>query len=223
MNVSDAVKQRISTRAFTDAPVSEDTVREILETARWSPSGGNLQPWKVHIVMGEGRARFLNAIEDSFKTAALGETPQIAIYPPKLGEPYRTRRFEVGEAMYEKLGIPREDKPARLVWLKNNFSLFGAPVGLFFSIDKQFDRGQWAHLGMFLQTIALVAQEQGLGTCMQECWATRVETISKFFNLSDDEQFYCGMALGVPDLNHAVNHVRSSRAEIDEFTSFVME
>ena len=51
------------------------------------------------------------------------------IYPPKLWEPYRTRRFQLGEAMYALLGIGREDRPGRLARLGRNFEVFGAPVG----------------------------------------------------------------------------------------------
>jgi len=52
MNVTDAVKQRISTRAFLDAPISREALAEMLETAQRSPSGGNLQPWKMIAVTG---------------------------------------------------------------------------------------------------------------------------------------------------------------------------
>ncbi len=36
-----------SVRGFTDAPVDDDTVHEILDTARFAPSGGNAQGWRV--------------------------------------------------------------------------------------------------------------------------------------------------------------------------------
>ena len=55
-----------------------------------------------------------------------------------LWEPYRTRRYELGEQMYALLGIPREDKADRLQWLTRNYEFFGAPVGLFFAIDRKF-------------------------------------------------------------------------------------
>ena len=40
------------------------------------------------------------------------ETPQYAIYPPELDDPWRGRRFAVGEALYDRLGIPREEAGA---------------------------------------------------------------------------------------------------------------
>ena len=47
MDVSQAVNQRISTRAFLDKQITADEVRDWLATAQRAPSGGNLQPWRV--------------------------------------------------------------------------------------------------------------------------------------------------------------------------------
>lgn len=223
MTVSDLLKSRISTRAFLDKPVSEEQVREILDLARWAPSGGNLQPWRVHVVMGEGRDRLIKTVKKAIAENPLADESELRIYPPKLGEPWRTRRFDVGEAMYALLDIPREDKPARIAQLLRNYEFFGAPVGLFFSLHRQFDKGQWAHLGMFMQSIALAALEKGLATCMQEAWAARAKTVSAFLGLPDDEQLYCGMALGYADKAAKVNELRSSRVSVDEFTMFISE
>lgn len=221
MNVSDALKARISTRAFLDKPVSEQVIRDILDIARWAPSGGNLQPWQVHVVTGPARDRLIDNVKNLSNLFA--DEAELQVYPPKLQEPWRSRRYEVGEAMYAKLNIPRDDKGARIEHLMRNYDFFGAPVGLFFSLNRQFDKGQWAHLGMFMQSIALAALEQGLATCMQEAWAARAKTVSAFLNLPDDEQLYCGMALGYADEAAPVNSLRSTRASTDEFVTFLSE
>ena len=44
MSVEKTLKTRISTRAFLDKPVAREELEAILEIARWSPSGGNVQP-----------------------------------------------------------------------------------------------------------------------------------------------------------------------------------
>ncbi|MEM9013978.1 MAG: nitroreductase [Pseudomonadota bacterium] len=223
MNVEDAVKTRISVRAFLDDPVSADEIDAILDIARWSPSGGNLQPWRVDVVLGPARDRLVNTVKEAIASNPLGNEGELAVYPPSLCEPWRTRRYEIGEAMYAKLGVPREDKGARLAWLARNYEFFGAPVGLFFSLHRQFDKGQWAHLGMLMQTIALVAHERGFGTCMQEAWIMRAKTVSDFLGLGDDQQLYCGMALGRPDPDAPVNSLRSARAPLSETTHFITE
>lgn len=223
MNITDAVKTRISTRNFLDKPVSEAEVREILDIARWSPSGGNLQPWRVDVVLGAARDRLVDQVTQAVAQNPMEDESELNMYPPNLQDPWRTRRYEIGEEMYALLGIPREDKAARYAHLARNFEFFGAPVGLFFSLDRQFDKGQWAHLGMLMQTIALVALEKGLATCMQEAWMMRVNTVSEFLGLPENQQLYCGMALGYANPDAKVNALRSSRVEVDEFAHFMSE
>jgi nitroreductase len=219
-SVADALKTRISVRAFLDKPVSDETIGEILEVAKLAPSGGNLQPWKVHVVTGAARARLVETVKTSIAENPFASEMEIAVYPDNLWEPFRTRRFAVGEQMYGLVGIPREDKAKRLEWFGRNFEFFGAPVGLFFAIDRRFDRGQWAHLGMFMQSIALLAVEKGLGSCMQECWAMRARSIAAFLGVPNTEMIYCGMALGYPDPSEPVNRLRSARAGLEEFVTF---
>jgi nitroreductase len=52
MEVRDAVATRFSCRAFLPAPVPLAVVHDILERAARSPSGGNLQPWRVDALSG---------------------------------------------------------------------------------------------------------------------------------------------------------------------------
>ena len=216
-SVAELLQARTSIRAFTDEPVGEDEVRQLLDAARWAPSGGNLQGWKVIVVAGEAKAEVSALTEKTLAANPFGEAGEHPVYPQPLGEPFRSRRFQVGEDMYALLGIPREDKLARLQHLARNYAFFDAPVGLFFVIDRQMGHGQWAHLGMFMQSVALVAQERGLSTCMQESWAMVRETLHTHFELPEEELIYCGMALGHADEDAPVNRLRSARAEVGEF------
>ena len=219
MTVTEALQRRISVRAFQDKPVSEDFVREILDVARRAPSGGNLQPWKVIVVAGAAQQAVVK-VAKNYPGMFPAEDAGRPVYPPNLWEPYRSRRYKIGEDLYGLLGIPREDKPARLRQLARNFEFFGAPVGLFFVIDERMGHGQWAHLGMFMQSVALVATERGLGSCFQEFWGTLRQTLKAHFQLAEHEMVYCGMALGYADESAPVNRLRSERAAVDEFASF---
>lgn len=219
-SASALIKARISTRAFLDKPVPESEIRNILEIAKFAPSGGNLQPWKVHVVTGAARERVIAAVKTSIAENPFANESELKVYPENLWEPYRSRRFHVGEEMYALLGVPREDKMARIAHLQKNFEFFGAPVGLFFTLDRRFDKGQWAHLGMFMMGVALVAEERGLATCMQEAWTTRAKTVSDALGMPETEQLYCGMALGFPDRTAPVNRLRSDRAPLEEFVTF---
>lgn len=217
MTVAELLKQRISVRAFTDQPVDAATVRGLLEDARWSPSGGNLQPWKVIAVSGAAKQAVEQLAAQTLLKNPAGEAGDYPIYPPHLGEPYRSRRYKVGEDLYALLGVPREDKAGRLRQLARNYQFFGAPVGLFFVIDRQMGHGQWAHLGMFMQSIALLAEERGLATCLQEAWGMLRQSLHRHFELGENEVLYCGMALGHADPDAPVNRLRSERAAVEEF------
>jgi nitroreductase len=216
MNVSEAIKSRVSIRAFKPDPIAEALLCEILDVARYAPSGGNLQPWKVIAVAAAER----DAVVALAKAHLPGAEDDRPVYPANLWEPYRSRRFKVGEDMYALLGIPRADKPARLMHLAQNFEFFGAPVGLFFIIDKAMGHGQWAHLGMFMQSVALAALDRGVQSCMQEAWARMRAPLAAHFALGVNEMIYCGMALGYADMSKPVNTLRSDRASVDEIAVF---
>ncbi len=221
MNVTEAIKGRISTRAFTDKPVTAADLRDILETARWSPSGGNCQPWHIYGLAGEGIARFRKALGEAMATNPMGEDTEFHVYPPAIKEPYRTRRFKCGEDLYASIGIPRENKGARLLQLARNYDFFGAPAAFFFAIDRQMGPGQWAHLGMLMQTIALTAEDKGLATCMQEAWARQHSFVRRFFAIPDELQVYCGLAVGYKDTSAPINNWRTERAPVEEIATFV--
>lgn len=207
MNVSQAVAQRISVRAFRSDPIPGALIRELLEAAARAPSGGNLQPWRVHALTGAP----LETLKARVRDNPFGETPEYDVYPANLWEPLRTRRFQCGEDLYATIGIPREDKPARLVQLAKNGELFGAPVGLFFSLDRKVGPPQWSDVGMLMQTIMLLAVERGLATCAQEYWARYPQTLADILDLPEDHMIFSGMALGYADESAPINTLRTRR------------
>jgi len=220
MTVTEAVRQRRSIRAFLPTPVPEAVLREVLDAARWAPSGSNIQAWKIVAVAGEERDAVVRMALESMGTPSMTSNDEFPIYPANLWEPLRTRRFTLAEDMYRALGIPREDKAARLRHVARNFELFGAPVGLFFVIDRRVAHGQWAHLGMLIQTVALLLEERGLGCCMQEAWAQFRPQLAARFGLPAEEMVYCGMAVGHPDRTQAVNGFPRARITVDELAQF---
>ncbi|MDG2113000.1 MAG: nitroreductase [Actinomycetota bacterium] len=216
MRVTEAVERRASIRGFTADPVGDETLRELLELSARAPSGGNVQPWRVYVVNGEAMSRFREFMAD--KKPGASEYP---VYPPGLHEPYRTNRFQLGEAMYEKMGIPREDKPARLAHLARNFEFFDAPAAFFCFVDRAMGPAQWSDLGMFLQTFMLLAVEAGLDTCPQEAWANHYESVAEFVGAPDNEMLFCGMAIGTRDDSKPVNELRSERMPFEMWATFL--
>ncbi len=221
MNVVDAIKGRISTRAFLEQPVGEADLRAILDIARWAPSGGNCQPWHVYGLSGASMVRFRVEVKEANAGNPRGDQPEFPIYPPEIKEPYRARRFACGEGLYKSIGIPREDRPGRLQQFAKNLDFFGAPAAFFFALDRQMGPGQWAHLGMLMQSIALTAEERGLATCMQEAWVQRHTLVRRFFGIPDHLQIYCGMAVGYADREAPINRWRTERAPVDEIATFL--
>lgn len=217
MNVSEAVKRRLTVRNFLDTPVPNETIAELLEKSARAPSGGNVQPWRVFVINGQSMDRF----KAHLASAQAQKVPEYQIYPDSLKSPYRDSRFKVGEDMYGLLGIPRDDKPARYAHLARNFEFFGAPAAFFCFIDKQMGPPQWSDLGMFLQTFMLLAQEAGLDTCPQEAWANRSDAVREFVGAEDDLMMFCGMAIGERNPDAAVNTLVSDREPLDVWARFV--
>ena len=220
MKVSEAIESRMSCRAFLSTPVPVEVVRNILQTAKRAPSGGNLQPWHVYVVAGAPLAELLSSVHAKFPTNPRGEGTEYDVYPPQLTEPYRSRRFKCGEDLYATINIARENRTARWQQFAKNFQLFGAPVALFFAIDRQMGMGQWVDLGMFMQSIMLLAREQSLHTCAQESWVVWHKTIAAYLQLPANLLLFCGMALGYRDEDAPINRLRTERAELDEFAVF---
>lgn len=220
MKVSEALKSRKSIRGFLDKPVPGDLIRRVLEVSSRAPSGGNVQPWIIHVVGGES-LKELKAIM-ARKTAA-GPTPEPAeykIYPDNLWSPYRERRFELGEDLYACLGIPREDKTGRLRQFARNFQFFGAPLALFCYVDRGMGPPQWSDLGMYLQSVMLLLREEGVDSCAQECWSVYPRTIGEFLGAPEQHMLFCGMAIGYADPNEPANRLESKRAPLSEFATF---
>ena len=220
VSVTQAVAQRRSIRAFTDRSVDVLLLHTLIERAARAPSGGNLQPWHVHIVTGDAMARLKALMATRVIEAPMGEGAEYAIYPSVMAERFNDRRKGVGAAMYDALGIERGDRARRQAVFAENFQFFGAPVGLFCTVERDHGPPQWSDCGMFLQTLMLLLVEAGLDSCAQEAWALWPKTIGDFLALPDSQMLFTGMAIGYRDAEAAVNDWPVPRAPVDEFATF---
>jgi nitroreductase len=223
MNVYEALVSRHSVRDFLPTPVSGEVIRRVLTAASRSPSGGNVQPWHIDVVAGERLDELKAIMRRRMQQVAAGddaERPEYDIYPKELVAPYRDYRYQLGEAMYATLGIPREDKAGRLKWFARNFQFFGAPMALFCSIDRRMGPPQWSDLGMFLQSVMLLLREEGLDSCPQECWSVYPQTIGRFIAIPAERMLFCGMSIGHANPEHPVNRLASQRAGLSQFATF---
>jgi len=221
MDVFEAVASRYSCRAFLPTPIPEATIRNIVERAARAPSAGNMQPWRIYAIAGK-RVEQLKALLAPRMATELpkGEGTDYTIYPEPLTEPYRTRRFQVGEALYQSIHVTSDDKPARYRQFARNYEFFGAPVALFFARENAHGPAQWADIGGYLQTVALLARGVGLHTCPQQAWVSFNRTVRDFLQLPEHLMIYSGMAVGFEDKAASINGWRSPREPLDAFASF---
>ena len=78
------------------------------------------------------------------------------------------------------------------------------------------EQGQWADVGMFLQSILLLAQERGLAACPQAAWAAMHKTVRAHLALSEEYIVFCGISLGYADLAQPINGLVTERASFEE-------
>ncbi|MGB5324474.1 MAG: nitroreductase [Pseudomonadales bacterium] len=220
LTVSEAIQKRGSVRAYTTQQVARETIEEILSLARLAPSNGNLQPWQVHVLTGDIKKQLSDAVFRKVAEQPQGEPTDVRIYPKGVVDPWRQRRFECGETLYNALGIARDDKMGRMMQMAKNFSFFDAPVGMIFTVDNSMVEQQYVDVGILLQSIMLLAQERGLSTCPQAAWSMWPGIIREVLGLPDSERVVVGLAMGYADDNSNAAHIPQQRVVLEEYTSF---
>ena len=219
MNVTEAIKHRHSTRAYLNKTVSKKQVQDILEIARFAPSGVNMQPWQVAIISGQSKSSLQQQMQAAFESSKK-ESMDYHYYPTHWVEPYKGRRVATGTELYNALSISREDKERRLQQWQANYRAFDAPVMLLFFMNPALETGSYLDYGMFLQNIMLLAEEGGLATCPQGALGEFPKLIKNFLNYDESLILLGGMALGYEDKDNAVNQYRTTRVEVAEFSEF---
>lgn len=219
MHFEEALRARKSVRAFRPDPVPRALVEELLELASRSPSGTNIQPWKVHVVAGEVRGqleREVLAHRDTMPEDARAEFPRTG----KRKEPYIGRMRKLGKDMYSLIGIPKGDQAANWAQWGRNYKFFDAPVGLIFTVDKDLDAMSYVDVGMFMQSFMLAAKVRGLDSCAQGAWNNYWSVTRRVLNVPDDQYIIVGLSLGYADDRHPVNTLVSEREPVESFATF---
>ncbi len=219
MNVSEALKARKSTRAYLTKEVEQEKIERILDAARHAPSGTNTQPWQVAVVRGATKQKLQQTMEEAFRTGNHG-VMDYQYYPLEWQEPYKGRRKACGLQMYQTLAISREDKQRQLEQWAANYRAFDAPVMLLFFIDPVMQTGSYLDYGLFLQSVMLMAVEEGLATCPQAALGEYPQIVKQTLGYDAEAILLCGMALGYEDTEALVNSYRTPREEVASFTRY---
>mgnify|MGYP006059718015 FL=1 len=92
--VSEAIKKRHSARAFKDRDVDLETVKNILQIAKQSPSGVNTQPWNVYVLSGDARDKLVNEATSRYDQGKM-DGQEYLVYPKEMPDWYKERRLSL--------------------------------------------------------------------------------------------------------------------------------
>lgn len=213
--VDHVIRSRRTTRSFRSDDVPKSLLVELLEAARAAPSTFNTQPWSVHVLSGDAKRAL---------SAALVQAHEANTYPPYAAMPNpapadcTARQDDFACRYYGVLGIDRADMAARSRQTARNYVFFDAPVGLIFTIHATLTKHSWLDCGMFVQNFMIAAQARGLATCPQVSFVRYQSVIAAQLGFKATEAVVCGMSLGYPDPQAALNHMQMPREPIGAFT-----
>ncbi|TGM46407.1 nitroreductase [Leptospira vanthielii] len=215
--VTEALETRHSIREYLPKPISEETLKRIFEKALRTPSWKNSQPWKIHIVSGEKRDR----LAAELTKAARESTPHPETnWPESYPSDAKKRMFDLGMKIYGVAGIDRKDKEARDQFMLRNFEFFGAPTAVF--ITSKFDLNFFVgiDLGCFVQSVLLLAREEGLGTCPQAALGAFPDVVRGSLELPKEEKVIMGLSIGYPKPDSELNRFHTPRESAEDLIRF---
>ena len=211
MELIDVMRTTFAAREFTDDPVTDEMLIRILDHARFAPSGGNRQGWKVIAVREESdRAALGRWIEPTMKRyiaqVQAGESPWNTVHPTALDA-----------ATIEATAVPTE-MIERLI---------GAPVVLLVlvdlavvaSFDQQLDRIgviSGASVYPFVWNILLAARNEGLGGTLTTFVVGEEADVKAHFNIPDQYAVCAMLPIGKP----VKQLTKLRRREVAEFATF---
>ncbi len=217
------IKNRITTRCFTNKKVDLKLVRKIIDIAKNCPTGGNMQPWNIAVVSGNTREKLSKIL-----TKAFDDNIELDLdydyYPTKFFPPFDIRRHFAGLAVYRAANIEFSDK--HIDWqgvsklIRENYNFFGADVGLIFYMDNKLTEGAHMDIALLMQNIMLLAEYFGLNTCPQASFINYSGLIKKTLNINPEMKIICGMSLGYADMEAPVNTCKTKKEAVDSFTTW---
>jgi nitroreductase len=221
MDLIEAIQQRKSIRAFTDKPVSKNTIMEILNIACRAPSAMNTQPWEFVVISGEKLNKLRAAIVEKLKSGAPIVPDHLVVGWPNEGV-YKQRQINLAKQLFKSMDITREDKEKRAWWLERGFRFFDAPAAIIIATDKVLgEAGPLLDLGAVMQNICLAALQFGLGTCIEDQGVLYPEVFREKAGIPPTKHLMIAIALGYPDPDFPANLIRSEREPAENLTTWV--
>lgn len=218
ISVSEALRQRLSVRAFRDTPVAPQVLERIFTLARQAPSNCNVQPCRAYVVSGASKER----LKQELVSAAMSGAPPNPDFEwdVRYQGVHRERQFGSANALYGAMGIDRSDRQRRQLAMLRNWQFFDAPHAAFFTMEKYLKMTGAVDLGIYAQTLALLLAERGIACCMQGALGMFPDPARKLFGLPDEVGILFGMSFGYADADAPANRARTERVALDGSVRF---
>ena len=216
MDLRHALRTTGAIRNFTDQEVADDTLRDILEDARFAPSGGNRQAWHIIVVKNRKtretlRDLYLDGWHDYIAHHLVGLTPCSPLATDEDRRAVAAKRVDA-EALSKPTGFAErlDESPVLLVLL--------ADLGALAAIDR--DLGRYTITGgasiyPFAWNILLAARERGLGGVMTTIATRNEPQVQALLGVPETFAIASVMALGYPEKEFT----RLTRNAVEEFTT----
>ncbi len=212
MSLIDTIYARRSVRGFLDKEVPQDVLNRIFEIAQQAPSNCNVQPWKVYVASGALKNRLRDEMVTRMQT---GVTPNPDYdYRGDFENEYRKRQVDCAVALYNEMGIGRDDKAGRMRAVLRNFEFFDAPYIAFLGMNPKFGTTVAIDVGMFAQTLMLTMVAFGLHSCPMGTMRNFPDLVRAAFDIQDGTKILFGISFGYEDLAVPANRTRTTRDRI---------
>mgnify|MGYP001812203917 CR=1 FL=1 len=211
------VEGRRSLRAFKPDPVDPVTLDRIFGLAQRAPSNCNTQPWIVHVVSGDKLEELRREMPQRFMA---GEISMDFPYDGAYDGVYKERQHGSAMALYDSVGIAREDKAGRNVQFMRKFTFFDAPHVAFLFLPEPFGLREAADLGMYAQTLMLALTANGLGSCPQTALGFQAEYLRETLDIEASNKLLFGISFGHPEEDAPANRCTTDRAGLGDTVTF---
>jgi nitroreductase len=209
--------ERRSCRAFLPDPIAEAELAALLRPALRAPSNCNTQPWFLHVASDAAIERLRRRLPEDF---AAGKVSLDFPYDGKYDGVFKERQYASAHALYSAMGIERADREARQSAFMRNFTFFDAPHVAFFFLPAGFTEREACDLGMFAQSVMLLLDEAGFGSCPQTALGFLADTIREELAVPQEQRLMFGLSFGRPDPEAPANRCATVRAPAQELIRF---
>jgi nitroreductase len=220
MELLEAIQSRKSIRAFKPEHVQREVRTELLNTARWAPSGTNTQPWEFFVLTGNVLDELSHAFVEKIRSGGIMKLrPDIEMFArPAKGIYGRRQQKFIKQAL--DLLEHEKGKAGMQKWCELSVNNYGAPALIIIVADKSASGWFIFDVGLITQTIALAAQEYGLGTCILGDATAFPEEMRRIANIPESKRVIIGIAIGYPDWESPLNSLRTEREPVERLVTW---